>query len=475
MSDHEGFEGVAPVPIEAAGEACEQPAEWAELARSLGVPEDTKIHPETYALAEQLARFEAGRLRGYVRSRVSNHSVQDPEDVTQIALLGLMESFREVPPVFSEGVSPMTLMYGILKHKVADVHRAAQRSRILPGDGVEQLKDTPAEDSVEETVIEAAEREALIAALDNLNDKQKTIVLLAGEGAKIAEIAGAIGSSSPGAVRVAKHRALAAAQRILRSLAADGKAPPSVTERHPLLKRQVTAPKIQKIGMDKIQHRIVSDLLDRYAGGDRYVNLVADEYLAPWYVAGQALGRLLDDSRMLAPDYRALVVYPGQRIPPEFVSYISDATRRQAHQLDPRHAAHAVVVATPHDAIGAATRFEYVALPNTALASLQLRLRRDASFLIRLAAEADPTAPLSGDQYIAPTYAQASDSVAQQLGWKPQDSVRYLRELWFRSGHFKPAGSAKRMADIGAGPHLPRLIKGFDSYDDLMKKAYLEF
>lgn len=473
MSGHGAFERV--VPEVATETACERPPEWAALARELGVPEDTRIHPQTYLIAEELARLEAGRLSRYARARVGHGLAHSPEDVTQNALLGFMESFRDKPPEIKFPEAPMILMYGILKHKVADVYRAAQRSRNLSRDGFEYLKDAEAGDRVEETVIAAAEREVLIAALDKLNENQKTILLLSEEGASIAEIAEAIGNSSLGAVRVAKHRALARAQAILRSLAANGKAPLSLTERHPLLKQQVKAAQKPRIGMDKIQNRIVGDVLDRYAEGDQYVNLVASEYVAPWHVAGRALGQLLDDSQVLAPDYRALVVFPGKRIPPEFMNYISDASGHQVHQLDPENAAHRadrLVVATPHAAIGASTRFEYVAVPNTVPESLQSRLRRDASFMIRLAAEQDSVAAFSANQYIAPTYAQASDSSMQQLGWKPQDSVRYLRELWFRSGRLKPTGSAQAMAESGAGPNIARLAKGFENYKDLLAKAY---
>lgn len=145
-----------------------------------------------------VVRYCRARLGRVDRSSVS------ADDVAQEVCLAVLTA---LPKYRVQGRPFLAFVYGIASHKVIDAHRAATRNRS------ESVADVP--DSME--VGDGPEQHALRVELsdevgrllDQLPDKQREILVLrVVVGLSAEETAEAVGST-PGAVRVAQHRALA--------------------------------------------------------------------------------------------------------------------------------------------------------------------------------------------------------------------------------------------------------------------------
>jgi RNA polymerase sigma-70 factor (ECF subfamily) len=114
--------------------------------------------------------------------------------------MSALPRYRDVGRPFS------AFVFGIASHKVSDAHRGASRDLSQP---VEVLPDVIDSANDPEQAALAADRAARVHALLNtLSDIQREVVLLRVAVGLSAEEAGAVLGMSPGAVRVAQHRAL---------------------------------------------------------------------------------------------------------------------------------------------------------------------------------------------------------------------------------------------------------------------------
>jgi RNA polymerase sigma-70 factor (ECF subfamily) len=152
----------------------------------------------------------------YCRSRVGSQerTFASADDVAQevcLAVLTALPSYRD------QGRPFLAFVYGIAAHKVADAHRSAARNRAEP---VEEVPDTPdLADGPEAQLMQAEFADKMTHLLDMLPEKQREILRLRiVVGLSAEETAEAVGST-PGAVRVAQHRALG---RLRGVLAAEG-------------------------------------------------------------------------------------------------------------------------------------------------------------------------------------------------------------------------------------------------------------
>jgi RNA polymerase sigma-70 factor (ECF subfamily) len=131
-------------------------------------------------------------------------SFASADDVAQevcLAVLTALSSYRD------QGRPFLAFVYGIAAHKVADAHRAAARNRAEP---VAEVPDEPELEAGPEQRAMRDETTARMAELlQVLPAKQREILVLrVVVGLSAEETADAVGST-PGAVRVAQHRALA--------------------------------------------------------------------------------------------------------------------------------------------------------------------------------------------------------------------------------------------------------------------------
>lgn len=158
-------------------------------------------------------RAAVGRLIGtirplivrYCRARVGSQerSYASADDVAQEVCLAVLKA---LPSYRDQGRPFLAFVYGIAAHKVADAHRATARNRAEPVSELPESTDGDA--GPEQLAVQGELSEQLAALLRVLPEKQREIVLLrVVVGLSAEETAIAVGST-PGAVRVAQHRAL---------------------------------------------------------------------------------------------------------------------------------------------------------------------------------------------------------------------------------------------------------------------------
>jgi RNA polymerase sigma-70 factor (ECF subfamily) len=158
------------------------------------------------AAVERLLGYVRPLVVRYCRARVGRQerSFASADDVAQevcLAVLTALATYRD------QGRPFLAFVYGIAAHKVADAHRAASRNRAEP---VAEVPDEPELDAGPEQRAMRGEMTTRMAELlQVLPAKQREILVLrVVVGLSAEETADAVGST-PGAVRVAQHRALA--------------------------------------------------------------------------------------------------------------------------------------------------------------------------------------------------------------------------------------------------------------------------
>jgi RNA polymerase sigma-70 factor (ECF subfamily) len=142
----------------------------------------------------------------YVRARIGSaeRSGLSADDVAQEVCLAAIQA---LPRYQDQGRPFLAFVYGIASHKVADAHRAAGRNRSEPTDVVPERLSTDA--GPEQMAIQSDSAARMSRLLAVLPEKQREILTLRiVVGLSAEETAEAVGST-PGAVRVAQHRALA--------------------------------------------------------------------------------------------------------------------------------------------------------------------------------------------------------------------------------------------------------------------------
>ncbi len=118
-----------------------------------------------------------------------------------------MAAIQALPRYQDQGRPFLAFVYGIAAHKVADAHRAAGRNRSEPTDSVPERYSL--ESGPEQMALQADSASRMNKLLEILPEKQREILILRiVVGMSAEETAEAVGST-PGAVRVAQHRALA--------------------------------------------------------------------------------------------------------------------------------------------------------------------------------------------------------------------------------------------------------------------------
>lgn len=142
----------------------------------------------------------------YVRARLGSAERVglSADDVAQEVC---MAAIQALPRYQDQGRPFLAFVYGIASHKVADAHRAAARNRSDPTDVVPERWSADA--GPEQLAIQSDVSDRMQQLLAVLPEKQREILTLRiVVGLSAEETAEAVGST-PGAVRVAQHRALA--------------------------------------------------------------------------------------------------------------------------------------------------------------------------------------------------------------------------------------------------------------------------
>ncbi|MGK4581262.1 RNA polymerase sigma factor ShbA [Kitasatospora sp. HPMI-4] len=152
------------------------------------------VHP----LALRYCRGRLVRLPGGAR-----HHVDDVAQEVCVAVLCALPRYKD------EGRPFEAFVYGIAAHKIADLQRAAMRgpgSTVIPPDDLPELPDEAL--GPEERALLSSDAAWAKELLSNLPARQRELVLLRVAAGLSAEETGEVLGMSPGAVRVAQHRAL---------------------------------------------------------------------------------------------------------------------------------------------------------------------------------------------------------------------------------------------------------------------------
>jgi RNA polymerase sigma-70 factor, ECF subfamily len=164
---------------------------------------------------EQLLGAVHTMVRRYCRARLARFpgAAQAAEDVAQevcIAVLSALPRYRD------EGKPFEAFVYRVAANKVADVQRLSYRSAVPQA----ELPDLPETDAgPEDVVLRIADADAARALLSGLPENLRELLLLRVAVGMTAEETGRALGMTPGAVRVAQHRAM---QR-LRAMPAAGR------------------------------------------------------------------------------------------------------------------------------------------------------------------------------------------------------------------------------------------------------------
>jgi RNA polymerase sigma-70 factor, ECF subfamily len=160
------------------------------------------------SLLEQIRPMVVRYCRARLGQITGHYHVAD--DVAQevcIAILSALPRYRDMGRPFA------SFVFGIASHKVADAMRNAARLAIP----TEDLPDGPDNGpGPEETVVAFIEAERVRALLARLPENQRDLLVLRVLTGMSAEETGHALGMSPGAVRVAQHRALARLRAIAR-------------------------------------------------------------------------------------------------------------------------------------------------------------------------------------------------------------------------------------------------------------------
>ena len=167
--------------------------------------------PRPDAIEALLRQFRPAIVR-YCRARLAYNCTGslDEDDLAQevcLALVSALPSYRDMGRPFG------AFVFAIAAHKVADAARGAARAP-LPVPVLPDLPDRCL--GPEETVLKSVDARLARALLAHLPAAQRRLLLLRVVAGLSAEDTGYVLDMSPGAVRVAQHRALAR----LRALAA---------------------------------------------------------------------------------------------------------------------------------------------------------------------------------------------------------------------------------------------------------------
>jgi RNA polymerase sigma-70 factor, ECF subfamily len=200
-------------PLAVAGEAKQQ----------LGQAESASERPNLRDLTVLAARGQPDAIESlleqirpmvlrYCRARLGQKSGQYDiaDDVAQevcIAVLSALPRYRDMGRPFA------SFVFGIASHKVADAKRNAARLAVP----TEALPDGPdSRPGPEETVVADLDAQRARALLARLPAHQRELIVLRVLTGLSAEETGSALGMSPGAVRVAQHRALARLRAIAR-------------------------------------------------------------------------------------------------------------------------------------------------------------------------------------------------------------------------------------------------------------------
>jgi RNA polymerase sigma-70 factor (ECF subfamily) len=176
------------------------------------------VHDGDSAAAPALLREIHPLVVKYCRARMGRdgRSYLTSDDVAQDVCLAVMKSLQNYR---NQGAPFLGFVYGIAQHKIADAYRAIAR------DHTDRIAEPPEQEAPGPTpegkALETERRERIRGLLDRLPAKQREILTLRQINGLTAEETAEMIGSSPGAVRVAQHRAMSRLRQMLQDIKPD--------------------------------------------------------------------------------------------------------------------------------------------------------------------------------------------------------------------------------------------------------------
>ncbi|MCF8603978.1 sigma-70 family RNA polymerase sigma factor [Gordonia sp. HY442] len=163
------------------------------------------------ALSSVLESVREPVLR-YCRARMGagERHLFSADDVAQEVLMAVMTA---LPRYQDQGRPFMAFVYGIASHKVADAMRSASRIKADPVDEIPETVDFS--NGPEQSALDSDAGRQMRVLLEQLPEKQREILVLRLVVGLSAEETADMVDSSPGAVRVAQHRALTKLKKLV--------------------------------------------------------------------------------------------------------------------------------------------------------------------------------------------------------------------------------------------------------------------
>ncbi len=442
------------------------------------VPYPTKIHPQTYWLAHDIATLQAAAYDRYFRSRIRTRThYTDADDARQEALLGLMERCQHAPPDLKSGA--MGLAYGIGAHKVGDHRRRGNRDRSDPAG--ELPEHQTGSRSIEDIVAgRLAAAKALRRAIQSLPPKQRQALELIFpnpdiRGEELAKAAELRGGAPAG--RLIRSRAFATLRDKIQTSTEEDVTIYAAPEEPSTPKQPDPAEERSVIPVGILRTKVAIMLREAFMSGEREVSTVVPEYLGPLLLAAQDMNWHLRQPDTIE---RALVVYSHGDLDHLLVEHMCSRIRRsdqdRIHLLSPRQAS----------ALPAQSSFEYVVGIGELDDAVIARLRCVSFFLLRLhtnlrAVPGAKAAPEQADdetarrsRLITPLHheiSQPSGRSLAQLGWRSVDSVNYLKEYWLMHGRQLHFEEAQKLGKRHLGPPIRLLSPNRAQFAALQEKA----
>lgn len=159
-------------------------------------------HGDASALNRIIAIIYTPVVR-YCRARINDTADITAEDIAQETCLAVAQSLSRYE---DRGLSFMSFVYGIAVNKVADARRRLYKDLSFASEDVPEYADSAYGPEEYALVLEGSNRVRKL--LDSLNEKSRDIIILRVIVGLSADETAEILGSTPGAVRVAQHRAL---------------------------------------------------------------------------------------------------------------------------------------------------------------------------------------------------------------------------------------------------------------------------
>ncbi|QJY45021.1 sigma-70 family RNA polymerase sigma factor [Pseudonocardia broussonetiae] len=183
--------------------------ELEDLARLAGAGDRAALDQFLRRIRSPVIRFCRSKLLGSI-------GAQGPDDVAQEVLLAVCEALPRFRP---DGSSVMAFVFGIARFKLVDAFRAGGRDRSVPSDALPEAADD--DPGTEHAAVLSTEIVRLRLAMDQLLPHHREVIgLRVAMGYSGAEVAALLGTT-PGAVRVTQHRAMARLRVLLADAAVE--------------------------------------------------------------------------------------------------------------------------------------------------------------------------------------------------------------------------------------------------------------